>query len=65
MTMKKTKNGCNCKATFTAPDLSMSEYQQLCPYNSDDPSSLDSPGPNSMPITGKEWKIKETVPLPA
>jgi hypothetical protein len=42
----------------------MSEYQQLYPYTSDDPSSLDSPGPNSMHVTGKEWKIKETVLLP-
>jgi len=64
MTMKKTMNGCNCKATCTASDLQMSEYEQLCPYTHDDPSSLDSPGPNSKHATGTEWKIKETVLLP-
>jgi hypothetical protein len=30
-----------------------------------DPSSLDSPGPNSIHVTGKKLKIKETVLLPS
>lgn len=42
----------------------MSEYQQFCPYTSDNPSSLDSLGPTSMHVTGEECKIKETVLLP-
>jgi len=64
--MKKTVNGWNCKATLIATNTSKEflNVDKSVPTTTDQPTSLDGPGPSMEHTVGEEEEKMEETPPP-